>query len=81
MCYFIHKVTTHNPTHKLNQQLTQLQSVAATCLEKIITSIKYLAEEGLALRGHESDTGHLIGLLNLRALDISDLSEWLMRHE
>ena len=38
---------------------------------KIITSVRYLARQGLALRGHESDCGNLEELLNLMEADLT----------
>jgi len=66
---------------QLHGQLQAQQTVAAKCLRVILTSVKYLAEEGLALRGHETEGGHLYQLLRLRASDAPELSQWLTRHE
>ena len=43
---------------------------------KIITSVRYLARQGLALRGHEHDEGNLEELLNLREAECPDLKVW-----
>ena len=52
----------------------QQQKAAWKCLEVIVSSIRYLAHEGLALRGHDDDSGHLHELLKLRTADIPELN-------
>ena len=42
-------------------------------LTMIISSVRYLARQGLALRGHESDCKNLEELLNLHKNDCPDL--------
>ena len=53
---------------QLSTALKQEQKTARKCLEVIVSSIRYLAHEGLALRGHENNSGHLQELLGLRRL-------------
>ena len=55
------------------------QKQARTALLKIISSSKYLAGQGLAIQGSNSDDGNFNELLNLRAEDISGLHSWLAR--
>lgn len=54
-------------------------------LMKLLSSIKYLARQGLAFRGHHEDVdsfeGNLYQLLLLQAEDCSDMREWLRRKE
>ncbi|KAF0306619.1 Zinc finger MYM-type protein 1 [Amphibalanus amphitrite] len=57
------------------------QEVNRANLMKVITSIIYLARQGLALRGHGNDDGNLIELLKLRACDSEELEQWLRRKE
>ena len=61
-------------------QRQQQQENAAACLKIIATSVRYLAHEGLALRGHTGDSGHLQELLKLRTADVPELQLWLNRH-
>ena len=49
------------------------QKQARTALIKIISSLKYLAGQGLAIQGRNSDDGNFNKLLNLRAEDIAGL--------
>ena len=51
---------------QLSTQQETKQREARACLETILTSIQYLACQGLALRGHCSDEGNLQQLLLLR---------------
>ncbi len=53
------------------------QKEAYVALTGIVTSIKFLARQGLALRGHDSDDGNLQQLLKLRSTDIPELKRWL----
>ena len=51
-------------------------------LTKVLSSIKYLARQGLPLRGHNSDvSGNLHQLLLLRTEDDARLGEWLANNE
>ena len=55
------------------------QKSARTCLLKIISTIKYLARQGLPLRGHEESDGNFMQLLHLRSEDLPVLLTWLER--
>ena len=55
------------------------QEMARSSLLKIVTSIKFLARQGLALRGHAENSGNLFQLLELRASDCPELQQWLKR--
>jgi hypothetical protein len=46
-------------------------------LLKVIGSLKYLAAQGLAIRGHSEASGNLVSLLQLRSSDVPILDEWL----
>lgn len=55
------------------------QENARDALIKIVTSIRYLASEGSALRGKEHDSGKFKKLLRLRSEDDRNLAAWLGR--
>lgn len=55
------------------------QRESRTALMAIITSIRYLARQGLAIRGHEEFEGNFIQLLQLRASEVPELKQWLVR--
>jgi hypothetical protein len=61
----------------LSEQVTQDQLVALKCMKAIFTSIKYLARQGLAIRGGEADSGNFRELLLLRSCDIPELKAWI----
>lgn len=63
-------------TH-LQQQLTDEQEKSRHCLQKLFTSIEYLARQGLPLRGHIESSGNYFQLLQLRAHDSPELKSWL----
>jgi hypothetical protein len=63
----------------LSAQKRKEQEVARRCLMSILTSIRYLAGQGLALRGKTEDEGNFYQLLLLRSDDIEDLRSWLTR--
>lgn len=52
---------------------------ARISLLKIISSIKYLAAQGLALRGHTEEDSNFIQLLMLRTEDSKELKTWMNR--
>ncbi|XP_068213662.1 zinc finger MYM-type protein 1-like [Palaemon carinicauda] len=62
---------------QLSSQLLHDQHQSRAALIKIITTLKYLAEQGLAIRGHETSEGNFAKLLQLRAEDDKKLKVWL----
>ena len=64
---------------QMNKGLLQEQKQSRACLLKLISSLKYLAGQGLAIQGRKSDDGNFIELLNLRSEDIEGLRSWLAR--
>ena len=65
---------------QLVTQRQEQQKTAARCLEIIATAVRYLAHEGLALRGHTDESGHHQELLKLPTADVPELQLWLDRH-
>ncbi|XP_054267247.1 zinc finger MYM-type protein 1-like [Macrosteles quadrilineatus] len=57
---------------KLEQQKLALES-----LMTIISSVKYLVRQGMAVRGHKNDEGNLMELLKVRCEDKPSLKQWL----
>lgn len=81
-----HKVAMNTYTYQhrsveaqLSTAKEQQQREARSCLLKIIKSVRYLARQGLALRGHESDEGNLVMLLQDKAEDDDVLKQWLSK--
>ena len=46
-------------------------------LQKHLSSVRYLARQGLALRGHEESEGNMLQLLQMWSVHDSDVKEWL----
>jgi hypothetical protein len=67
----------------VNAQLFQKklveQECARRCLHKVFTSVRFLLGQGLAFRGHSSDSGNFSQLLKLQAEYDSDLRQYLSR--
>jgi hypothetical protein len=57
------------------------QSVNRTALEKIITTLHYLARQGQSFRGHEDNEGNFKQLLRLGSSDSPELSSWLSHEQ
>ena len=67
----------------VQQQLIQhnqnSQNEAQKALHVIMSSVKYLARQGLAFRGHKEQEGNFWQLLELRAIDVPELKRFLAR--
>lgn len=62
---------------RLSNQLLNDQKHRSEMLMKVLSSLKYLARQGLAIRGHIEDDGNLRQLLQCRTEDIEGLNSWL----
>ena len=65
----------------LSHQLEQDQTKNRQMFMKLLSSLKFLVYQGLALRGHTEEDGNLIQLLKCRCEDIPGLEEWLCRSQ
>ena len=63
----------------MNKGLLQEQNQSRSCLLTIISSLIYLAGQGLAIQRKRCEDGNFIKLLNLRSADIEGLDSWLAR--
>lgn len=68
-----------NVSKMISSKYVQDKSDARVCLIKIIESIRFLAVQGLALRGHSEEKSNFTVLLRLRSQDIPLLKSWLER--
>lgn len=66
-------------TAQLSQQKAAEQATARTALIAVLGSVRYLARQGLALRGHEESQGNLMKLLELRSEECLPLRSWMHR--
>ena len=64
---------------QLSEQASKEQVECRVALGALVSSLKFLGEQGLALRGHDSKDGNFIRLLQLRGGDIPELNRWLQR--
>ena len=71
--------TTGNVGELLSKAHKEERQVARDMLLLILSSVKYLARQGLALRGGDEAESNLIQLLRLRAEDNPQLNKWLDR--
>ena len=58
---------------KRKEQQLQRQQM----LQKHLSSVRYLAHQGLALRGHEESKGNMLELLQMWSVHDFDVKEWL----
>lgn len=70
-----------NVVSALSDQLKAQQQDARTAMLTIISSIRYLARSGQAIRGMTAERGNLIQLLEERALDVPVLRSWLQKRD
>jgi hypothetical protein len=62
---------------QLNAEKQKQQRRNSEALEKIVTTLLYLARQGQSFRGHDEEEGNFKQLLRLRSADSAVLSEWL----
>ena len=82
-----HIVAVNKHTHTHNSVRMQLcsiseksQEAARSALVKIVSSLRYLARQGLALRGHDNDEGNFKQHLEEKAESDPKLASWLLRN-
>ena len=63
---------------QLSAQILQQQCFHRKMLLKVLSTLRYLVRQGLAIRGHHDDDGNLIQLLNCRSEDITSLRSWML---
>ena len=62
---------------QLSSQLLDDQKQRREMLLKELSSVRYLARQGLALRGHKEEDSNLLQLLKCRADDVQGLNSWM----
>lgn len=67
-------VATQLSNQKVNEQKVNRQML---CI--VLTSLKYLVRQGLAIRGHSDESGNLIQLLECRSDDVKGLKSWISK--
>lgn len=64
---------------QLSSQKQKEQHTCRIALMKLLTSVRYLARQGLAFRGHETQSGNYAELLKLRGEDSSELQTFMSK--
>jgi hypothetical protein len=73
-------MTTRTPIdEQLNTQKAKQQANNRHCLLKIFSSLIFIGQQGLAIRGHSENYGNLIQVLHLMAEDDNVLKDWMVR--
>ena len=62
---------------RLSNQLRLDQERRRKILLKLLSSIRYLARQGIPLRGHKGDEGNLLQLLKLQQTDVEGLQSFI----
>ena len=75
---WVHYTKSQSVAVELVQQIRDDQAKAQTCLLNIISSLQYIARQGLPSRGHNDTEGNFLQLLKLRSKDCSYLKEWII---
>ena len=76
-CFKLKALSRPSVAAHLSAQILQQQSFHREILLKVLSTLRYLARQGLAIRGHHDD-GNLIQLLNCRSEDIASLRSWML---
>ena len=69
-----------NVHSQISKAKLQEMKKARTSLMKILTSVNFLTQQGLAIRGHDEETSNIYQLLLLRTEDVPELKSWLSRN-
>lgn len=65
----------------LSKQCQEEQHIAQKALWLIFSSVRYLARQGLSLRGDDHKDGNLYQLLKERSVDVPEMAIWLQRRD
>lgn len=68
-------------SEKIDKQIKESQLSARKALTAIISCIKFLGRQGIALRGHKEEDGNFMQLLKLHAAADPDLASWLSKND
>ena len=78
---WLHYTKSQSVASQISSQVCSDQAMAKNCLLKIITTLCFLAHQGLAICGHNESQGNFIQLLQLCSEDCPELSTWIKRRE
>ena len=66
---------------QLSSEAAKTRAENRTMLLKVLSSLRFLLRQGLAIRGHKESEGNLIQLLCLRSDDSPQLAKWLKNQQ
>ena len=78
---WLHYTKSQSVASQLSNRVRSDQAMARNCLLKLITTLCFLAHQGLAFRGHNESQGNFMQLLQLRSQDCPELSMWIKRRD
>ena len=78
---WLHYSRSQSIASQLSRQVRDDQAIAKGCLLKIITTLLFLAQQGLAVRGHDESQGNFVRLLQLHSADYPDLCMWIKQQD
>jgi Domain of unknown function (DUF4371) len=64
---------------QISKQKESEQASARLCILKVIETVRFLARQGLALRGHNAENSNMMQLLQLRSQDLPCISAWVKK--
>lgn len=65
----------------ISTQAAEAQKVAQEALSVIVTSLRFLALQNIAVQGARSDSGNFFELMKLRCIDNQSLSMWISKRD
>ena len=76
---WVHYTKSSSVSVQIAQNLKTDQAKAQKCLLNMLSSLRFLARQGLAIRGHEENEGNFLQLLRLQSGNCSEMVKWLQR--
>ena len=77
-CFRLNALGRPSVAAQLSAQILQQQCVHREMLLKVLSTLRYLVRQGLAIQGHHDDNGNLTQLLNCRSEDVTSLRSWML---
>ena len=66
---------------QLSSDAKRTQATRTSMLLKLLSSLRFLLRQGLAIRGHKESEGNLIQLLELQSADCPELKQWMTSNQ
>ena len=72
-CFKLNALGIPSVAAQLSAQILRQQCIHREMLLKVLSTLRYLVRQDLAIRGHHDNDGNLIQLLNYRSEDVTSL--------